>query len=139
MRAEAKVFHSLSGVLGSPQQHGIGTSGRSHCQLVQGQALSSGSQDPGPRGSGEPERCDGNFGDGEETVVIGDGTDDDDGLAGALLGGLLGGGGANNAGNGHRGAVDLGHIKAAEDNGVEFGVGTACSVEKILTVMLGRV
>ena len=54
----------------------------SHRQLIQRQALPSGLFDARTSRSGEVESRDGEFGNGEETRVICDGADDDEGAVG---------------------------------------------------------
>ena len=61
------------------------------------------------------------LGAGEDPLVVGDGADHDDDLV--LASGLLHL--AGDAGEGHRGLVDLAHEEAAQDDLVELGLGTA--------------
>jgi len=142
---EAEVLDGLTGVLGTAEEDGVGTSGGTHSELIDGEALTTGGQDAGTGGCGEAKGCNGHLGEGQETVVVGDGGNNDNGLALDLLGSVLAGGGSNNAGDGHRRAVDLAHHQAAEDDLVELGVGTAAqeSVEldeksRVWVVRLGR-
>lgn len=109
VRSETKVLDRLPRVLRSAEKEGVGSSGCLERQLVKSQALAAGSGDAGTRGSGEPERGNGQLGDCEEAVVVGDGRDDDNGLAGVSLGGLLGRGDGGDLGDGDRGTVDLRH------------------------------
>lgn len=51
----AEVPHSLAGVLGAAQEHGVGALGRPERQLVKGDALSTSREDAGAGGLGEPE------------------------------------------------------------------------------------
>ena len=127
---EAEVLDGLTGVLGTAEEDGVGTSGGTHGELINGEALTTGGQDAGTSGCGEAKGGNGQLGDGQETVVVGDGSNNDDGLALDLLGSVLVGGGANNAGDGHRRAIDLAHHQAAEDDLVELGVGTAFCASK---------
>lgn len=114
---EAEVLHGLTGVLGSTEDQSVGTSGGTEGQLVEGDGLTTGSNDASTGGSGEAEGSDGELGEGEHAVVVGDGADNDDGAL-LVLGGV-----ANNAGKRNRGTVNLGHKQAAEDDLVEVGVG----------------
>lgn len=125
MWAETEVLHRLPRILGSSQQQGVGTSWRPHGQLIQSQALAACSGDPGTCGGCEAERGNGELGDGEEAVVVGDGADKNDGLAGSLFADVLGGGGTDDTADGHGWPVDLGHKQPAEDNSVELGVSAA--------------
>lgn len=51
----AEVPHSLTGVLGAAQKHGVGALGRTERQLVKSDALSASRQDAGASGFGKPE------------------------------------------------------------------------------------
>jgi len=116
--AETEVPDGLTGVLGSTENQGVGTSGGTEGQLVEGDGLTTGSKDASTGGSGEAEGSDGDLGEGEHAVVVGDGADNNDGAL-LILGGV-----ANNAGERNRRTVNLGHKQAAEDDLVEVGVGT---------------
>ena len=72
------------------------------------------------------QRGDGHGLDGQQTRVVCDGADDDEGF--------LGLGEALQAGEGEGGAVDAGGEEAAEDDGVEGGGGAACAVSVVLVV-----
>lgn len=120
MGSKAEMLNSLSGVLGSSEEQGVASSGSSESQLIQGQDLSSSCDNAGTGGRGEAESGDAELGDGQETVVIGDSADDDNGLVVGLLGGVR-----NNSGDGDRGSVDAGHKKSAENDLVEGRVGSA--------------
>lgn len=121
VRAKTEVLDGLTGVLGSTEDQGVGTSRGTEGQLVEGDGLTTGSKDASTGGSGEAEGSDGELGEGEHAVVVGDGADNNDGAL-LVLGGV-----ADNAGERNRGTVDLGHKQAAEDDLVEVGVGTTCS------------
>lgn len=122
---ETKVLDSLTGVLWTTEEESVGTSWRAHGELVNCEALTTSLGDPGTGGSGEAKSGDGDLWNLQKTVVVGDGTDKDDGLALVGLGRVWVGGGANNAGNGHWWAVDLGHHQSAQHDLVEVGVGAA--------------
>lgn len=119
------MLDGLTGVLGSSEEEGVGAGWRPDGKLVEGQALTAGLYDPGAGGSGEAESCNRQLGDLEEAVVIGDGSDNDNGLVLVALAGLLAGGGGNDARDGHRRTVDAGHEQTAEHGLVERRVGTA--------------
>lgn len=125
VRTEAEVLDGLTGVLGSTEEDGVGTSWGTHSELINGEALTPGSQDAGAGSCGEAECGDGELGDGQETVVVSDGADQDNGLSLVLLARVLVGGSCDDARDAHRRAVDLAHHQAAQDDGVELGVGTA--------------
>lgn len=117
---EAEVLESLSGVLGATQEQGVASGRSTESKLVQGQDLTTGSQDTGAGGSGEAESSNAELGDGQETVVVSDGTDDHNGLVVRLLGSV-----GNNSRDGNGRSVDAGHKEAAQDDLVEGRVGTA--------------
>ncbi|KAJ6260637.1 hypothetical protein Dda_4864 [Drechslerella dactyloides] len=120
---EAKVPDRLAGVLGASEQESVGASWGPQSELVESQGLAAGSNDAGARGGGESQSGNGDLRGGDQAGVVGDGADNDDGLAIRL--GLLVADEAVDAREGDRRAVDLRHEEAAEDNLVEAGVGSA--------------
>lgn len=118
--AKAEVPDGLTGVLGAAEDQGVAASGGTESKLVQSDGLTTGGEDAGAGSSGEAESRNRDLGDGQETVVVGDSADNDDGPL--LVLGNVGG----NAGQRHRGTVDLGHKEAAEDDLVEGSVSAAC-------------
>lgn len=120
VRTEAEVLNSLTSVLGTAEEEGVSTGRGAESKLIQGEDLAAGSQDASAGSGGEAEGSDAELGDGQETVVIGDGADDDDGLVVGLLGHV-----GDDAGEGDRGPVDAGHKQAAEDDLVEGRLGAA--------------
>lgn len=118
---ESEVLDGLTGVLGSTEEEGVASGRGAEGKLIQGEDLAAGSQDARAGSGGEAEGSDAELGDGQETVVIGDGADDDDGLVVGLLGDV-----GDDSGEGHRGPVDAGHEEAAEDDLVEGRLGAAC-------------
>jgi hypothetical protein len=116
------VLDGLASVLGTTEEEGSGSSGLAKSKLIKGEALSTSSLDASTGGAGEAKGGDRELGDLEETDVIGHGGDGDDGRGGLELRVGLGGL-AGDARDGERGAVDLGHVQAAEDDLVELGVG----------------
>jgi len=117
--AKAEVLNSLSGVLGSSEEKGVASGWGSQGQLIDGQSLTTGSKDAGTGGGSEAESSNTDLGDLQETVVIGDGTNNDN-CSLLLLAGVR-----NNSGDGDWWSVDAGHKQAAEDDLVEGGFGTA--------------
>ena len=101
MGTETEVLDGLTGVLGATEQQGVATGGGTQSQLVEGQGLTTGGDDAAAGGGGESQGGDGHLGDLEETVVIRDGADNDDGLV-LLVADL-----ALDAGQGNGGSVDL--------------------------------
>lgn len=119
--AHAEVADTLTGVLGTAQQQGVGASGLLKGQLVEGLDGAAGGEDASAGGGGETQSSDIHLGDLKQADVIGDGADNDDGL---LLVAVLEVGGDARQRDGR--AVDAGHKQAAQDNLVEAGVGTTC-------------
>lgn len=120
VRAETEVLDSLAGVLRATQEESVGTGRSAQGKLVQGEDLTTGLLDAGTGGSGEAQSGDRQLGDSQEAVVVGDGADDNNGLA--LLG--LGDVGSNSRER-DRGAVDARHEETAENSLVEVGLRAA--------------
>jgi hypothetical protein len=114
----AEVLDGLTGVLGTAEQQGVATGRSAQGELVQGEGLTTGGQDASAGSGGEAESSNAQLGDLKETVVIGDGANNNNGLA------LLTLGLANNARDRDRGAVDTRHKEASEDDLVEGRLGT---------------
>lgn len=72
---EAEVLEGLTGVLGSTEEEGVGSSGETGSDLVDGEALTTGLLDASAGRGGEAESRNGELGDLEHTVVVSDGTD----------------------------------------------------------------
>ena len=120
MRPKPKMLHRLSRILRSPQQQRVRARRRPQSQLIHRQALPTRFLDPCSRSRCESQRRDSQLGDGEQTRVVGDCANDDEGLFGAGHGG--------ETGKGHGRAIDAGHEEAAEHDAVEGGGGTACGL-----------
>lgn len=118
--SHAEVLDGLSGVLWSSQKQGVAASWGSQGQLIQGQDLTSSSDDAGASSGGESESSDAELRNGQETVVIGDGANNNDGLVVGLVGDVR-----SDPGNGDWRSVDARHKKSAEDNLVEGRFGSA--------------
>ena len=108
----AEVLDGLTSVPLATEQDGVGTSGRTERELVQGDGLTASLQDALLGGLGEAEGSNRELGDLKQTDIVGDGSNNNDGLGIALrgAGGLL-----EDAGERDRGAVDLGEEKTVED------------------------
>ncbi len=91
MRPKTKVLDRLPRILRPPQQQRITPRRRPHRQLIQRNTLPARLLDASARSGGEVESRDGEFGDREETRVVGYGADYDEGFG---YGGGLGGGAA---------------------------------------------
>jgi len=120
VRTHAKV---LDGFPRSPlalQQDGVGPSWCPQCELVEGDGLSTGSDDALLGSTGEPESSDDEFWNDRETDIVGYGSnDDDDFVSGSAALNLL-----SDTGKGDRGTVDLREEETAEDDFVKFGIST---------------
>lgn len=117
--SETEMLEGLSGVLWSSEENGVASSWGSESQLIQGQSLTTGCENAGTGGSSEAESSNADLWDGKETVVIGDGTNDDNGSL------LLAVGLGCDSGDRNGRSVDAGHKKSAEDNLVEGGFSSA--------------
>ena len=69
------MLDSLSGVLGSTEEDGVGSGGGLEGELIKGEDLSSGLQDTGVGSAGDAEGSNGDLGDIKKTNIIGDGSD----------------------------------------------------------------
>ena len=130
MGTEAEVLDGLTGVLGATEEEGVGTGRGAHGQLIDGQGLTTSGDNAGAGSVGVAEGSDRELGELKETVVVSDGADQDNGLALVSLAGVLVGSSGNDLGERHGRAVDLAHHQAAEDGGIELGVGTAFAQKK---------
>jgi hypothetical protein len=118
--AETEVLDSLTGVLGATEDQGVASGGSAESKLVQGDSLTTGSENTGTGGGGESQGSDGHLGALEQTVVVSDGTDNNDGSLLALLVDV-----GDNAGQGDGRSVDLGSKQTSKNNLVERGVSSA--------------
>ena len=116
---ETEVLEGLAG-LWSSEEKGVASGWGAESKLIQSQDLTTGSQDTGASGGGEAESSDAELWDSQETVVVGDGANDDNSLVVGLLGDVGG-----DSGEGHWWPVDAGHKQAAEDDLVEGRLGAA--------------
>lgn len=94
----AEVLDGLTGVLGAAEEEGVGTGGEAGSDLVDGEDLTAGLLDAGTGGGSEAESRNGELGELKETVVVGDGANDDNGLALVGLRGVLVGSGRDDLG-----------------------------------------
>lgn len=78
---ETKVLNSLSGVLRSTEEEGVCTSRSPQSKLIQSQRLPSSLFDPSSRGSRETKSSDRQLGYLQKAVIIGDSSNDNNGLA----------------------------------------------------------
>lgn len=116
----AKVLHGLAGILGATEQQSVGTSGSTKSELIESQDFTTSLLNAGASGGSEAESSDRQLGDGQKAVVVGNGSNNNNGLS--LLGLVHVG---DDARQRNRRAVNAGHEKAAQNNLVEVGIGTA--------------
>lgn len=120
--AETEVTDGLTSIAGTTEEEGVAASRSTASKLVDGDGLTTSLHDTGTGTLGETESGNGDLLRGlEETVVVGDGTDNNDGLAS----GARTGNGARDASNRDRGAVGLRKEKLPQDDLVELGIRTA--------------
>jgi hypothetical protein len=98
------VGNGLTDVPLSTEEDGVGSSRGTEGELVEGEALTAGSDDTLTGRGGESESGNRELGDDGETLVVENGTDSDDSLGSVRVGGT---GVLDNAGDGDRRAVDL--------------------------------
>jgi len=108
------MLDSLTGVLWSSEEKSVASSWCSQGQLIKSQNLSTSSQNACASGSGEAQGSNADLWNSQETVVIGNGSNDDDGLVVGLLGCVR-----NNSGERHWRSVDARHEQATKDDLVE--------------------
>lgn len=119
MRTETKVTDSLSGVSGASENSGVLTGRSSQCELVQGDGLTTSLENSSLSTGSESQSSNSDLGGVQQSNVIGNGTNNDDGLTlSTLLDGSV------DLGNRHWGLVDLGEEQRLENGLVELGVGT---------------
>lgn len=114
-----EMLDRLSRVLGSSEENNVRACWVLHSQLINGHAATTSLFDASARCGREAQRGDVEGWDGQEAVVVCDGSDDTDGLVGVCFLGRFSSDFAGDAGDGHGGAVDAGHEEAAEDDFVE--------------------
>lgn len=85
--AHAEVLDGLPSAALAPEQDGVRTSGRTERELVEGQGLTTSLEDALFGREGEAEGGNGQLGDLEQTNIIGDSADNDNGL-GLAVGGV---------------------------------------------------
>lgn len=83
--SKTEVLDGLTSVLWSSQEKGVASGWCSEGQLIQGQDLTSSSDNARSSSRGEAESSNAEFGDGQKTVVVSDGADNDDGLVVRLV------------------------------------------------------
>jgi hypothetical protein len=121
MGTHTEVLDGFTVVLGTTDKDGVGTSGGTESQLIEGDDFTTSLQDASLGSLGHMESGQRQLGQVQKTGVIGDGTDHDEGLVGnILLGSVLG-----QARHSDRRTVNAGHKETLQDNLVEVSIGTA--------------
>lgn len=121
VRTEAEVSNSLSGVSGASDNDGVLALRSSQGQLVQGDSLTTSLDNSSLGTSSESQSGDGNLWNLQQSEVIGDSSDNNDGL---LSGTLLSNNGVDLSKR-HWRSVDLGQEQRLQDDLVEWGISTA--------------
>jgi hypothetical protein len=116
--AKAEMLDGLPRVLWTSQEKGVASSWSSKSQLIEGQNLTTSGQNASASSSGKAESSNAKLRDSQKAVVIGDGTDDDNGLVVRLLRSI-----GDNSREGDWWSIDAGHEQTAEDDLVEGRVG----------------
>jgi len=80
VRSETEMLDSLSGILWSTEEKSVASGWGTLSQLIQSQDLTTSCKDASTGSSGEAESSNTELWDGQETVVISDGTNDDNSL-----------------------------------------------------------
>lgn len=121
MGTETKVSDGFSGSSGTSNNQGVLTLGGSEGQLVQSDSFTTSLDNSSLGTSSESEGSNGSLGDGQQSVVVSDSTNNDDGLVGGtFLRKSLG-----DLGDRHGGSVDLGQEQRSENNLVEGSVSSS--------------
>lgn len=113
------MLDSLSGVLWSSKEKSVASGWGSEGQLIDGQGLTTGSKDASTGSGSEAESRNTELGNLQQSVVIGDGTNNDDGSL-LLLASVC-----DESRDRDWWSVDAGHKQSAKDDLVEGRVGTA--------------
>jgi len=115
-----EVGEDLAGTTGTLQQNSLAASGALEGELIEGHDLAASLLDAGASSLSHVKGSDGNLGDGQNTLVISDSSDDDENGIGRLTLGVAG-----DLLERHGGSVVAGHHQTAEDHLVEMSLGTA--------------
>ena len=117
VRTETKVLDGFTSVLGTTDENGVGTSGGTESQLIQGQTFTTCLQDTSLGSLGEVKGSNRKLGEFKKTGIVSDGTNDNNSLVILSI--------TDNAGNSDRRTVDARHKETLQDDLVEFGICTA--------------
>lgn len=98
----AEVLDGLTGVLGTTEEDGVGTGREAGSDLVDGEDFATGLLDTGTSRSGDAEGSNGELGELQQAVVVGDCADNDNGLVLVRVIGVLVGSSSNDLGQADR-------------------------------------
>jgi hypothetical protein len=115
----AEVLDGLSGVLWSSEEKSVASGWSSQSQLIQGQNLTPGCENPSTSCGSEAKSRNTQLGNGQQTVVIGDGANDDGCLVVRFLGSV-----SNNSRNGDWRSIDARHKQSAKNDLVKGRIGS---------------
>lgn len=134
VRTETKVSNGLSGVSWTSDKDGVLTLRSSQSQLVQGDSLTTSLQDSSLGTSSESQSGDSGLWGLQQSEVVGNGTNDNDGLLSStlLLQNLV------DSGKGNWRSVDLGKEQRSQDDLVERRVSTTWKLVYDCFLLLSR-
>lgn len=115
-----EVLVDLAALTGTLEQNSLATGGALESELIEGHNLTSSLLDASTSGLSDVESSEGDLGDREDTLVISDGSDDNEDSLGGLTLGVR-----NDLLDGDGGTVVAGHNQATEDDLVEMSLSTA--------------
>lgn len=122
------MLDGFAGVLRSTEQESVGSSGGTESELVESKDLTTGLLNTGAGGSGETKGSNRELGDSQHAVVVGDSSNNDNGLSLLFLSHV-----GDDARQADGRSVCARHEKASENDLVEVGIGTTYKRENLLT------
>lgn len=120
VRTEAEVLNGLTGVLWTTEEDDVGTGWGAEGELVEGEALATGLLDAGTCWCSEAKSADAELWDLEETVVVGDGSNNSADLALVSSAAVLVGGHSHDLGERDRWVVDARHAQSAPWSAIDL-------------------
>lgn len=117
----AKVLESLTCVLGTTENQGVGASRSPKGELIQSYSLATCGNDAGTSCGSETQSSNGQLGDRQKAVVVGNSADNN--YRALIVFSRV----AYDAAKGDGWSVDLGHKQTSQDNLVEAGIGSTFS------------
>lgn len=122
MRTHTEVSDSFSGVSWTSDDQGVLTLWSSNSQLIQSDGFTTSLQDLSLGTSSESQSSNGGLWEFKDSGVIGNGTNNNDGLLSSTF--LLQG--SSDSGNRNWWSVDLGQEQRLQDDLVEWSISTTC-------------